>query len=115
MTDKIKLKASDGDELYAYVARPNGTPFAGLVVIQEAFGVNGHIRSVADGYARDGSLLRLRLRYSIALNVASNSDTRGAIGKKGSRSQGKSTSTTLSRTLRRRWRSCAIRVWRSRA
>ena len=56
MAEKIKLKASDGHELDAYVARPNGTPIAGLVVIQEAFGVNGHIRSVADGYARDGFL-----------------------------------------------------------
>lgn len=56
MSEKIMLKASDGHELDAYVARPSGTPIAGLVVIQEAFGVNGHIRSVADGYARDGFL-----------------------------------------------------------
>ncbi len=56
MAEKIKLKASDGHELDAYVARPTGAPTAGLVVIQEAFGVNGHIRSVADGYARDGFL-----------------------------------------------------------
>jgi len=33
-----------------------GTPVAGLVVIQEAFGVNGHIRWVTDGYASDGFL-----------------------------------------------------------
>jgi carboxymethylenebutenolidase len=50
------LNASDGHELGAYVSRPEGTPIAGLVVIQEAFGVNAHIRSVADGYARDGFL-----------------------------------------------------------
>jgi carboxymethylenebutenolidase len=52
----VKLKASDGHELDAYVSRPNGAPVAGLVVVQEAFGVNSHIRSVADGYARDGFL-----------------------------------------------------------
>lgn len=52
----VKLKASDGYELDAYVARPSGNPVAGLVVIQEAFGVNRHIRSVADGYAGDGFL-----------------------------------------------------------
>src|ERR1700752_4314812 len=53
---EVKLKASDNHELDAYVARPSGTPIAGLVVIQEAFGVNSHIRSVADGYAGDGFL-----------------------------------------------------------
>ena len=56
MPDPVKLKAGDGHELDAYVARPAGTPLAGLVVLQEAFGVNAHIRSVADGYARDGFL-----------------------------------------------------------
>jgi dienelactone hydrolase len=43
--------------LDAYVAQPSGEPIAGLVVIQEAFGVNRHIRSVADGYAKDGFLV----------------------------------------------------------
>ncbi len=49
-----KLKAKDGHELSAYVARPEGTPKGGLVVIQEVFGVNAHIRSVVDGFAKDG-------------------------------------------------------------
>ena len=35
---------------------PPASPLAGLVVVQEIFGVNEHIRSVADGYARDGFL-----------------------------------------------------------
>jgi carboxymethylenebutenolidase len=56
MSQSVKLKAEDGHELDAYVARPNGSPNGGLVVLQEAFGVNGHIRSVADGYAKDGFL-----------------------------------------------------------
>ena len=56
MSESVKLKASDGHELDAYVVRPEGTPLAGLVVIQEAFGVNAHIRSVTEGYARDGFL-----------------------------------------------------------
>jgi carboxymethylenebutenolidase len=54
--ETTNLRASDGHELEAYVARPSAAPTAGLVVIQEAFGVNQHIRSVADGYARDGFL-----------------------------------------------------------
>ena len=56
MGETIRLQASDGFELSAYVARPAGTPKGGLVVIQEIFGVNGHIRSVVDGYAAEGLL-----------------------------------------------------------
>jgi len=54
MTESIRLTAADSHELSAYVACPEGEPIAGLVVVQEIFGVNPHIRSVADGYARDG-------------------------------------------------------------
>jgi carboxymethylenebutenolidase len=56
MSDRVHLKAEDGHELEAYVAKPVGEPIAGLVVVQEIFGVNAHIRSVADGYAKDGFL-----------------------------------------------------------
>lgn len=56
MGEWVKLRAADGQELSAWVARPEGEPIAGLVVVQEIFGVNAHIRSVADGYARDGFL-----------------------------------------------------------
>jgi len=56
MSERVRLKASDSHELDAYVSWPSGAPISGLVVLQEAFGVNRHIRSVADGYARDGFL-----------------------------------------------------------
>jgi carboxymethylenebutenolidase len=56
MGEHVTLKAADGHELDAYVARPEGQPVAGLVVVQEIFGVNAHIRSVAESYARDGFL-----------------------------------------------------------
>jgi carboxymethylenebutenolidase len=56
MTENVKLTASDGHELDAYLSKPSMAPIAGLVVIQEAFGVNQHIRSVADGYAKEGFL-----------------------------------------------------------
>src|SRR5579859_4304410 len=56
MGERITLRAADGHEFGAYVARPAREPIAGLVVIQEIFGVNAHIRSVADGYAKDGFL-----------------------------------------------------------
>jgi carboxymethylenebutenolidase len=54
MGETVTLQAGDGHHLDAYVARPAGEPIAGLVVIQEIFGVNRHIRSIADGYAKDG-------------------------------------------------------------
>jgi len=56
MSEYVTLKTADGHELSAYVARPEGEPIAGLVVVQEIFGVNQHIRSVTDGYAKDGFL-----------------------------------------------------------
>jgi len=56
MGEWVKLHAADGQELSAWVARPAGEPIAALVVVQEIFGVNAHIRSVADGWARDGFL-----------------------------------------------------------
>src|ERR1700685_2884195 len=55
MSKAVKLQASDGHELDAYVAEPEGgKPRGGLVVVQEIFGVNKHIRSVADRFAREG-------------------------------------------------------------
>ncbi len=56
MSEYVKLRAADGHGFSAYVAHPAGEPIAGLVVVQEIFGVNPHIRSVADGYAKDGFL-----------------------------------------------------------
>lgn len=52
----IKLKADDGFELAAWRAEPQGTPRGGIVVIQEIFGVNSHIRSVTDRFAAAGYL-----------------------------------------------------------
>jgi carboxymethylenebutenolidase len=52
----IDLTSADGFVFPAYVAEPAGTPKAAVVVLQEIFGVNAHIRSVADGYAAAGYL-----------------------------------------------------------
>ncbi len=54
--ETVKLTADDGHSFDAYVARPSDQPRAGLVVIQEIFGVNVHIRGVADSYAAEGYL-----------------------------------------------------------
>jgi carboxymethylenebutenolidase len=55
MTGKtITLKTADGAEIGAYRAEPAGAPRGGLVVIQEAFGVNDYVRSVVERYAAEG-------------------------------------------------------------
>jgi carboxymethylenebutenolidase len=56
MGKDITLKSKDGFELGAYVAEPEGKPRGAIVVIQEIFGVNHHIRSVTDRYAALGFL-----------------------------------------------------------
>lgn len=50
------LQSADGFLVPAYVARPEGAPRGAVVVLQEIFGINSHIRSVADRYAAAGYL-----------------------------------------------------------
>jgi carboxymethylenebutenolidase len=54
----VTLTAVDGHQLSAYRAEPSGPPRGGVVVIQEIFGVNEHIRKVCDGYAAEGYVAR---------------------------------------------------------
>lgn len=54
MAATIRLSADDGHGFDAYLAEPEGKAKAGLVVIQEVFGVNAHIRRLADGFAAEG-------------------------------------------------------------
>lgn len=56
MGETLRLTAGDGHEFGAYKAAPAGVPKGGLVVVQEIFGVNSHIRSVCDRYAAAGYL-----------------------------------------------------------
>ncbi len=56
MGERVELTAADGIRLSAYRAVPTVTPRGGLIVVQEIFGVNSHIRSVCDGFAADGYL-----------------------------------------------------------
>jgi carboxymethylenebutenolidase len=50
----LTLTTSDGHKLGAYRADPQGKPKGGMVVIQEIFGVNHHIRAVCDRLANEG-------------------------------------------------------------
>jgi carboxymethylenebutenolidase len=48
------IMARDGHEFRVYLAAPAGKPRGAIVVIQEIFGVNSHIRAVTDSYAAEG-------------------------------------------------------------
>ncbi len=56
MADFVELIAPDGFKFPAYEARPAGQPQAAIVVLQEIFGVNAHIRAVVDSFAAQGYL-----------------------------------------------------------
>jgi carboxymethylenebutenolidase len=52
----IELKPEGAGPIRAWRADPSGKPRGGVVVIQEIFGVNSHIRSVTDKFAAEGYL-----------------------------------------------------------
>jgi len=55
VTGKVELAVADGTTMAAYVARPKEAQLhPGLLLFQEAFGVNHHIRSVCDRFAAEG-------------------------------------------------------------
>lgn len=85
----IKLKAEDGHEFDCYKVDPTGAPKGGIVVIQEIFGVNAHIREVADGYAAEGYAVlapalfdRAEKNFDVGYtpdDIAKGRDTRAAV------------------------------------
>jgi carboxymethylenebutenolidase len=54
MGEFTTIMARDGHEFQAWLAAPPGRPRGALVVIQEIFGVNRHIRALTDGFAAEG-------------------------------------------------------------
>jgi len=54
MGEMLTLTSDDGFKLGAYRAAPAGKPRGGVVIIQEIFGVNSHIKQVTDSYAKEG-------------------------------------------------------------
>jgi carboxymethylenebutenolidase len=52
----LQLRAADGHTFGAYLVKPEGTRAGAVVVIQEVFGVTGHIERVAEQYAAKGYL-----------------------------------------------------------
>jgi carboxymethylenebutenolidase len=56
MSEWVEVKTSGGHALSVYVAKPDGAPRGGVIVLQEIFGVNDYIQSVARRYADMGYL-----------------------------------------------------------
>jgi len=56
MADWTRLMARDGHEFNAWLAAPQGAPRGAVVVLQEIFGVNAHVRAVAESFAAAGYL-----------------------------------------------------------
>lgn len=54
MGSAVILTASDGHKTDAYQALPAGPPRGGVVIVQEIFGINHHVRAVVDQYASLG-------------------------------------------------------------
>ena len=54
MIERVELKVGDGSEMSCFVARPEGEVLGGLIVLQEAFGVNEHIRDMTQRFAKEG-------------------------------------------------------------
>jgi carboxymethylenebutenolidase len=52
--ERIELSVPDSTRMQAYVARPAGGPHPALMVFQEAYGVNSHIRDVTERFAAQG-------------------------------------------------------------
>jgi carboxymethylenebutenolidase len=82
MADWIELEADDGHKFKAYRAAPDGAAKGGIVLLQEIFGVNSHIRSLVDGFAADGYLtvapsLYDRIEPGIELGYSEDEITRG--------------------------------------
>lgn len=54
MGEQINLNTSRTQCIGAYLAKPKGAPKGGIVVVQEVFGVNPHMRNVTDRFAEHG-------------------------------------------------------------
>lgn len=76
------LTAADGSVVEAYVVLPTGKPRGGVVVLQEIFGVNAHIREVADswaavGYAAVAPALFDRVQHGVDLGYGPDDRAKG--------------------------------------
>ena len=82
MNELIEVMAKDKHKFSAYISQPLGKPKGGIVIIQEIFGVNIHIKEVTDLYASKGYLciapsLFDRIEKNVTLNYDENGISKG--------------------------------------
>ena len=82
MNELLEITAKDNHCFSAYISQPSGKPKAGIVIIQEIFGVNTHIKEVTDLYASKGYLciapsLFDRIEKNVTLNYDENGISKG--------------------------------------
>ena len=80
------LTAADGHKLDAYIVRPKGKPKGGLVILQEIFGLNGHMKHVGEEYADEGYLCVVpamfdRIQKNLIIGYTEFQAGRDAVGK----------------------------------
>jgi len=85
-SETVSLTTEDGHVLDAYVAHPEGTPKGGIVVIQEIFGLTGHIQGMTDKFAEAGYLAVApamfdRIEKNIVLDYSDFDAARGTMAK----------------------------------
>ena len=83
-TEFVTVSVADGTTMRAYVAHPEGAPKGAMMVFQEIFGINSHIRDVTERYAQQGYLaVAPELFHRFAPNFEcgySNEEVQKAIG-----------------------------------
>lgn len=82
MLETVELVALDGGRIGGRLARPAGPPLGGIVLVQEIFGVNAHIRAVAKDFAAAGWLTLApaffdRIEADVQLDYSSEGFARG--------------------------------------
>ena len=90
MASQLQLTSADGKRFSVYRAEPGGVPRGAVIVVQEIFGVNHHIRAVADGFARVGYLAlapalfdRIRPGVELGYDAAGIAEGRPFVGQLG--------------------------------
>ena len=78
MGKQFNLTASDAHSLGAYRADPAGKPKGGMIVVQEIFGVNHHIRAVCDRLAGEGYVAVAPAVFDRFVRLGDRSKVRGA-------------------------------------
>lgn len=86
MSEFTTIMARDGHEFQAWLAAPAGRARGAVVIVQEVFGVNSHIRAVTDGYAAEGYVAiapaffdRVRRRIDLGYSAAELQEGQGYV------------------------------------